>query len=248
MENLSGKVAVVTGSSRGIGRGVAIELAKAGANVVINYKNDIKGAEATKEMIKNISGLAPEIFQADVSIYKEAKDLIDYALQKYGKIDILVNNAGISKRGLLVEMTENDFDNIFNSNVKSTFNCTHCVLKFMIEKKSGVIINISSMWGNIGASCEAIYSASKGAVNLFTCSLAKEMGPSNIRVNAIAPGIINTVMNDTLSCEEKESLKNEIPLMRFGEIEDIGKTAVFLSGESSSYITGQIISVDGAVL
>lgn len=248
MENLSGKVAVVTGASRGIGRGVAIELAKAGANVVINYKDDIKGAETTKEMIKNISGIAPEIFQADVSIYTEANNLIDCAMRKFGKIDILVNNAGISKRGLLIEMTENDFDSIFNNNVKSIFNCTHCVLKYMLEKKSGVIINISSMWGNTGASCEAIYSASKGAVNLFTCSLAKEMGPSNIRVNAIAPGVINTAMNDTLSSEEKESLKNEIPLMRFGEIEDIGKAAVFLSGEGSSYITGQIISVDGAVL
>jgi len=248
MENLSGKVAVVTGASRGIGRGVAIELTKAGANVVINYKDDIKGAETTKEMIKNISGIAPEIFQADVSIYSEASDLIDYAKQIFGKIDILINNAGISKRGLLIEMTENDFDNIFNSNVKSTFNCTHCVLKYMLEKKSGVIINISSMWGNAGASCEAIYSASKGAINLFTSSLAKEMGPSNIRVNAIAPGVINTVMNDSLSSEEKESLKNKIPLMRFGEVEDIGKAAVFLSSESSSYITGQIISVDGAVL
>jgi 3-oxoacyl-[acyl-carrier protein] reductase len=248
MENLSGKVAVVTGSSRGIGRGIAIELAKAGANVVINYKDDINGAENTKEIIKNISGIAPQIFQADVSIYAEANNLIEGAVQKFGKVDILVNNAGISKRGLLIDMTENDFDNIINSNVKSTFNCTHCVLKYMLEKKDGVIINISSMWGKTGASCEAIYSASKGAVNLFTSSLAKEMGPSNIRVNAIAPGVINTTMNDCLSVEEKESLKNEIPLMRFGEIEDIGKAVVFLSGENSIYITGQIISVDGAVL
>ena len=248
MENLSGKIAVVTGSSRGIGRGVAIELAKAGANIVINYKNDVIGAETTKKIIENISGITPKIFKADVSIYTEANNLINFAIKKFGKVDILVNNAGISKIGLLIDMTEEDFDNIFNSNVKSTFNCTHCVLKYMLAQKSGAIINISSMWGNTGASCEAIYSASKGAVNLFTSSLAKEMGPSNIRVNAIAPGVINTVMNDALSSKEKECLKNEIPLMRFGEIEDIGKCAVFLSGEGSSYITGQIISVDGAIL
>ena len=248
MENLSGKVAVVTGASRGIGRGVAIELAKAGANIVINYKNDTKGAEITKELIKNISGIEPKIFQADVSLYAEANNLVSFAIKNFGKVDILVNNAGISKVGLLIDMTENDFDSIFNTNVKSTFNCTHCVLKYMINQKNGVIINISSMWGKTGASCEVIYSASKGAVNLFTSALAKEMGPSNIRVNAIAPGVINTTMNDSLSSEEKECLKSEIPLMRFGEIKDIGKAAVFLSSDDAGYITGQVISVDGAVL
>lgn len=244
--NLSGKTCIVTGSSRGIGRGIAIEMAKQGASVIINYSADEKGAFETLRLIKEIGGIA-DIIKADVSSYLSAKHLIDETFKRFGRLDILVNNAGISKIGLIIDMEEGDFDRIINTNLKSVFNCTKHALPYMIDKKQGYIINISSMWGQNGASCEAIYSASKGGINSFTKALAKELGPSNIRVNAIAPGVIRTEMNSWLSEDEKKELEEEIPLMHFGESEDIGKMAVFLASDDSKYITGQVINVDGGI-
>lgn len=247
MENLSGKVALVTGASRGIGRSIAVNLARCGASVAINYIKNKREAYETLDMVKQ-EGSNGIIVQGDVSLYNSAEKIVKNTLDHMGKIDILVNNAGISKVGLFIDMKENEWDSIIDVNLKGVLNCTHCVLENMISRKSGSIVNISSMWGKVGASCESIYSASKGAVNLFTKSIAKEMGPSNIRINAVAPGVIDTEMNSWLKEEEREDLIEEIPIGRFGKGDDIGKIVCFLAGESSQYITGQIITVDGGMI
>ncbi|MBK5240090.1 SDR family oxidoreductase [Clostridium sp.] len=244
--NLKGKVAIVTGASRGIGKGIAIELAKAGACVVINYKSNDEAAEETLQEIEELGVYAMKI-KGDVSDYAFSKKMIKTTLEKLGKIDILVNNAGISKIGLFMDELPEEWDNILNVNLKGTINCSHNVVKEMIKQKSGSIINISSMWGNVGASCEVIYSASKGAINSFTKALAKEFAPSNIRVNAIAPGVIDTQMNTWVSEEERKSLVSEIPMMKFGEVSDVGMLVTFLASENSKYITGQVITIDGGM-
>ena len=244
--NLKGKVAIVTGGSRGIGKGIAIELAKAGACVVINYKCNDEAAERTLQEISELGAYALKI-KGDVSDYEFSKQLIKTTVEKLGKIDILINNAGISKVGLFMDASPEEWDNILNVNLKGTINCSHSVVKEMIKQKSGVIINISSMWGDVGASCEVIYSASKGAINSFTKALAKELAPSNIRVNAIAPGVIDTEMNSWLSAEERESLASEIPMMKFGDVQDVGMLVTFLASKNSKYITGQVITIDGGM-
>lgn len=244
---LKGRTALVTGSSRGIGRSIAIELAKAGAIVAINYKEDIDGANETLNIIKN-SGSYCAAVQGDVGSSGGAKQIIDDTIEKLGSIDILVNNAGISKIGLLIDMQEEEISNILDVNLKGIINCSKYALEYMLPRKKGNIVNISSIWGNVGASCETVYSAAKGGINSFTKALAKEVGPSNIRVNGIAPGIIDTKMNSWLSNEERDILKNDIPLMGFGTGEDIGKLVVFLASESSKYITGQIITADGGMI
>ncbi|MCR1973205.1 SDR family oxidoreductase [Clostridium sporogenes] len=246
MVNLIGKVAIVTGGSRGIGRSIALELTKAGANVIINYNKNKEDALETLSLIKGLGGYG-YVCKADVSNYNSSKELVEFAINKFGKIDVLVNNAGIAKIGLFIDMDENDWNNIINTNLKGVFNCSHNVVKYMLDKGEGTIINVSSMWGNIGASCEVIYSASKGGINAFTKALAKELGPNNIRVNAVAPGVINTDMNNSLCEEDLNSLKDEIPLMRLGEGEEVGKVVAFLSSKDSSYVNGQIITIDGAM-
>jgi 3-oxoacyl-[acyl-carrier protein] reductase len=244
--NLKGKVAIVTGASRGIGKGIAIELAKAGAAVVINYKSNDEAAEETLKEIKALGVYALKI-KGDVSNYEFSKQMIKTTVEQLGRIDILINNAGISKVGLFMDATPEEWDNILNVNLKGAINCSHSVVKEMIKQKRGSIINISSMWGNVGASCEVIYSASKGAVNSFTKALAKELAPSNIRVNAIAPGVIDTEMNGWLSEDDRKALTDEIPMMKFGEVQDVGMLVVFLASESSKYITGQVMTIDGGM-
>lgn len=247
MSILMGKVALITGSSKGIGRGIAVEMAKAGASVAINYLNDEAASEETLKLLKR-EGVHAKKYKVDVRNFYEVKNMMEDIISHYGKIDILVNNAGISKIGLFMDNSEADYDEIFNSNFKSVFNCTNCAVKYMIEKKKGSIINISSIWGNVGASCEVLYSASKGAVNSFTRALGKELAPSNIRVNAISPGVIDTNMNNVFSEEDMESIKEGIPMMRLGEISDIGKLSVFLASDDASYITSQIITIDGGMI
>lgn len=244
---LKGRTALVTGSSRGIGRNIAIELAKAGAIVAINYKEDIDGANETLNIIKN-SGSYCVTVPGDVGSPGGAKQIIGAAIDKLGSIDILVNNAGISKIGLLIDMQEEEISNMLDVNLKGIINCSKYALDYMLPRKKGNIVNISSIWGNVGASCETVYSAAKGGVNSFTKALAKEVGPSNIRVNGIAPGIIDTEMNRWMSNEERETLIDDIPLMEFGTGEDIGKLVVFLVSDSSKYITGQIITADGGMI
>jgi 3-oxoacyl-[acyl-carrier protein] reductase len=247
MNKLSGKVAFVTGASRGIGSAIAIELAKEGASIIINYSSDDKGAEETLEEIKKINGYGT-IIKGDISKFKECKIIIEEALKIMGKIDILINNAGISHIGLFMEATEEEIEKVISTNLLGAMYLTRYVLDDMISRKSGNIINISSMWGEVGASCEVIYSSAKGGLNSFTKALAKEIAPSNIRVNCIAPGVINTKMNSFLGEEEKKSLEEEIPLGRFGDPAEIGKLVVFLSSDDSSYITGQVIRADGGYI
>jgi len=245
--NLKGKVAIVTGGSRGIGKGIVIELAKAGACVVINYKSNDEAADETLREIRELGAYALKI-KGDVGSYEFTNEMIRTTIEKLGKIDILINNAGISKVGLFMDDTPDEWDNIINVNLKGTINCSHSVIKEMIKQKSGSIINISSMWGNVGASCEVIYSASKGAINSFTKALAKELAPSNIRVNAIAPGVIDTEMNAWLTKAERDSIIEDIPMMKFGEVSDVGMLVTFLASENSKYITGQVITIDGGML
>lgn len=245
--NLSGKVCVITGASGGIGRQIAVELSKAGGSIVISYNKHIEEAELTLGKIKEAGGYG-KIIQCDVRNFKSAKALMEESIKEFGKIDVLVNDAGISKNGIFMDMNESIWDNIINTNLKGVYNCTYNVLEYMMKNKNGSIINISSIWGEKGASCEVIYSAAKGGVNAFTKALARELGPSNIRVNAIAPGVIDTAMNSFLNNEEKEELRQEIPLMHFGDGSDIGKLAAFLASDDSKYITGQIITVDGGFI
>ena len=236
------KVAIVTGASRGIGRIVAKELSRKGINVVANYNNSEKEAEELKEELEK-GNIKIDIFKADVTKRDEIKRLVKFTLEKYHKIDILINNAGISEYKMFIDETDEDWDRIINTNLYSTFATTQEVLPNMIHNKNGCIINISSIWGMVGASLEVIYSVSKAGINGMTKALAKELGPSNIRVNSIAPGIINTQMNNNLSRQEIDKIKEEIPLERIGETIDIAKCVNWLIEDN--YTTGQIISING---
>ncbi|MPM71854.1 3-oxoacyl-[acyl-carrier-protein] reductase FabG [bioreactor metagenome] len=242
----SGKVVLITGGTRGIGKSIALEFAREGATLALNYVNDDERAEENLKEIKEIGGYGI-LIKGDVSNYTFAGKMMEQVIKTLGKVDILVNNAAISKIGLFMDMEECDYNSVMDINFKSVYNTSHSVIKHMITNKRGNIINISSMWGNLGASCEVLYSSSKGAINSFTKSLAKELAPSNIRVNAVAPGVINTEMNAWLTKEEREELINEIPLGRLGNGEEVAKVVAFLASEDSSYVTGQIINVDGGL-
>ena len=237
-KNIVNKVVVVTGGSRGIGAEIVKFLAKLDYKVVLNYNKSESYAQDVKKELNNV-----EIFKADVSKKEEANALIDFAIKKYGKIDVLINNAGIAQTKLFTEITDEDWKNIIDTNLNSAFYCSREAVKNMIHNKSGLIINISSIWGITGASCEVAYSTSKAAINGFTKALAKELGPSNIRVNAIAPGIINTAMNSYLSKDELKNIKEEIPLEKIGDPVDIAKCVKWLIEDN--YTTGQIISING---
>ena len=246
MSKLLGKVAIITGASRGIGRAIAIELGKEGASVVINYSKDEDGAKETLEVLRELGVVAYSI-KRDVSSFEGAEEIINKTLEHFGKVDIVVNNAARSTLGLFMDATREDIEGLISTNLLGAMYLTKLAIPHMLGK-GGAVLNISSMWGEVGASCEVLYSTSKGGLNLFTKALAKEMAPSNIRVNAIAPGVIDTKMNSFLSQEEREELENEIPVGRFGLPEEIGKTAVFLCSDDSSYITGQILRVDGGYI
>lgn len=237
-KNIVNKVVVVTGGSRGIGAEIVKFLAKLDYKVVLNYNKSESYAQDVKKELNDV-----EIFKADVSKKEEANALIDFAIKKYGKIDVLINNAGIAQTKLFTEITDEDWKNIIDTNLNSAFYCSREAVKNMIHNKSGLIINISSIWGITGASCEVAYSTSKAAINGFTKALAKELGPSNIRVNAIAPGIINTAMNSYLSEDELKNIKEEIPLEKIGDPVDIAKCVKWLIEDN--YTTGQIISING---
>lgn len=233
---------IVTGSSRGIGKCLVENLAREGNNVLLNYNKSEKQALQIQRELKE-DGFLIEIFKADVSKKSEVKKMIDYALNKWGYIDVLINNAGIAKLNLFQNVTEEEWDEIINTNLKSAFCATQLVLPSMINKKNGLIINISSMWGLVGASCETIYSISKAGIDAMTKSLAKELGPSNIRVNSIAPGIIDTDMNSILDEHIKNELKEETPLGKIGKPIDIYRCVKWLMEDE--FTTGQVISVNG---
>ena len=229
---------IVTGSSRGIGKCLVENLAKEGNNVLLNYNKSEKQALQIQRELKE-DGFLIEIFKADVSKKSEVKKMIDYALNKWGYIDVLINNAGIAKLNLFQNVTEEEWDEIINTNLKSAFCATQLVLPSMINRKNGLIINISSMWGLVGASCETIYSISKAGIDAMTKSLAKELGPSNIRVNSIAPGIIDTDMNSILDEHIKNELKDETPLGKIGKPIDIYKCVKWLMEDE--FTTGEVI-------
>ena len=241
-KNIVNKVVVVTGGSRGIGAEIVKFLAKLDYKVVLNYNKSESYAQDVKKELNNV-----EIFKADVSKKEEANALIDFAIKKYGKIDVLINNAGLAQTKLFTEITDEDWKDIIDTNLNSAFYCSREAVKNMIHNKSGLIINISSIWGITGASCEVAYSTSKAAINGFTKALAKELGPSNIRVNAIAPGFIHTEMTEVLPEATKKAAIEQIPLRKFGDVEDVAQTAVFLASEKAKYITGQVICVDGGM-
>lgn len=236
------KVVIVTGASRGIGRNIAKELSIKGYQVIANYnKSEKEILDLKQELLdKNIN---IDIFKADVSKREEVQKLVDYVIKKYKKIDILINNAGISQIKEFTQLTDEDWNKMINTNLNSVFYMTQEVCKNMIQNKSGCIINISSIWGITGASCEVHYSVSKAGVDAMTKALAKELGPSNIRVNSIAPGIIDTDMNKKLSKEDLKEIKEEIPLEKIGKTIDIEKCIEWLIEDN--YTTGQIISING---
>lgn len=233
---------IVTGSSRGIGKCLVENLAKEGNNVLLNYNKSEKQALQIQRELKE-EGFLIDIFKADVSKKSEVKKMIDYALNKWGYIDVLINNAGIAKLNLFQNVTEEEWDEIINTNLKSAFYGTQLVLPSMINRKNGLIINISSMWGLVGASCETIYSISKAGIDAMTKSLAKELGPSNIRVNSVAPGIIDTDMNSILDEHIKNELKEETPLGKIGKPIDIYRCVKWLIEDE--FTTGQVVSVNG---
>jgi len=245
--NLHGKVALVTGGSRGIGKAIALKLASLGADIVINYSNNNGLADAVVEEIEGIGRKALSI-KADISKLEESQNLIDKALEKFNKIDILVNNAGITKDNLLMRMTEEEWDSVFNVNTKGTFNITKSLIRPMIKQKDCSIINITSVVGITGNAGQCNYSASKAAVIGFTKSLAKEVAKKNIRVNAVAPGFIQTDMTGNLSEDVKSDYLRNIPLNKLGEPEDIANAVAFLASDMSQYITGQVLIVDGGML
>ena len=234
--------AIVTGGAKGIGKAIVEELAKNGINVVINYN---KSEQAAKDLRQELTqdGCNVEIYKADVSKREEAKRLVSFAKEKFGEIDILINNAGIDKWQLFTDITDEDWDEIISCNLNSAFYMTQEVVKDMIHNKKGTIINISSIWGITGASCEVAYSVSKAGMDGLTKALAKDLAPSGIRVNSIAPGAIMTDMNKNLTNEEIEEVNNQIPLGRFGTPQEVAKCAKWLVEDS--YTTGQIISPNG---
>ena len=236
------KTVIVTGGSRGIGAAIVKELASCGYNVVLNYNKSETAAEKIQEELKE-KKINIEIFKANVSKREEVKELVKFTLEKYKNVDILINNAGIDQIKPFTDITDEDWNNMMQVNLNSVFYCTQEVIANMIHNKNGCIINISSIWGIIGASCEVAYSTSKAAVDGLTKALAKELGPSNIRVNSIAPGIVNTDMNKQLAKEELEELKKEIPLGRIAEPDEIVKSVKWLIEDE--YISGQIIGVNG---
>ncbi len=244
---LKGKTAVVTGGSRGIGRAIALQLAANEANVIVNYTSNSEAAHSVVREIEamGVSGMA---VKADVSKGEEVENLVNEVLNTFGSIDILVNNAGINRDNLIIRMTEQEFDDVINTNLKGAFICTKSVSRVMIKQKSGKIINVSSVVGIIGNSGQSNYAAAKAGLIGFTKSMAKELAKRGINVNAVAPGFIETDMTSKLPEKVKEEFLNNIPLKRTGKPEDIAKAVLFLASEYSDYITGQVINIDGGMV
>lgn len=237
---MNSKIILISGASRGIGKQTAIDLCKSGYTVIANYNQSKESAIELKEQF-NI-----DIFKADISNSTEINQLTNYVLNKYKKIDVLINNAGISQTKLFTNITDKDWNNMINTNLYSCFKLTQNCLPNMIHNKSGCIINISSMWGQVGASCESLYSITKAGIDAMTKSLAKELGPSGIRVNSIAPGFIDTDMNKCYSKEEVQNIINDTPLETIGKTTDISKCIKWLIEDN--FTTGQIISVNGGFI
>ena len=238
------RTVLVTGASRGIGKAIATLFAENNYNVLINYN---KSEEEAMDLYNNLKskGYSVDVYKADVSKKEEVNIMINYCIGKFEKIDVLINNAGISKTNLFTDISYEEWDEVMATNLNGVFYTTKKALQYMIPEMSGKIINISSIWGMVGGSFEVHYSASKAAVIGMTKALAKELGPSNIQVNCIAPGVIQTDMLNNVSQETLEMLREETPLMKLGTVEDIAHTALFLANENANFITGQVISPNG---
>ena len=243
---LTDKIAVVTGASRGIGREIAKTLASKGAVVIVNYNGSTAKAEEVVKEIEEAGGRA-EAMQCNVSDFESAGEMLSAVVKKYGRVDILVNNAGITRDGLLMKMTEADFDAVMDTNLKGAFNCMQHVSRQMLKQRSGRIINMASVVGLMGNAGQANYGASKAGLIGMTKCVARELASRGITCNAVAPGFIVTEMTDVLSDAVKEAMVAQIPLKKFGTTQDVAKTVAFLASDDASYITGQVISVDGGM-
>ncbi len=241
------KVAFITGGTRGIGRQIALTLSENNFDIVVNYRTENETLKTLKEEIKN-NNVNFYAVQGDVSNFNDTEKMVKEIIEKYSKIDVLINNAGITKDNLIARMKKEDFEDVINVNLIGTFNVTKNVVPYMMKQRNGRIINISSVVGINGNAGQSNYSASKAGIIGFTKSLAKELGSRNILVNAIAPGFIETQMTDVLKDEVKEEIVKKIPLRRTGKPQDVANVVKFLSSEDSSYITGQIIQVDGGMI
>ncbi|MFW5889055.1 MAG: 3-oxoacyl-[acyl-carrier-protein] reductase [Bacillota bacterium] len=247
MESYKNKTILITGGSRGIGKAIVLEFAKAGANIIINYVNSKDKAEAVAKAAIKLGGNA-QVIQANIAVFDEAKKLVDQATETFGQIDVLINNSGITKDNLMLRMNEDDFDQVIDVNLKGTWNmCKHLTRNFL-KNKSGSIINISSVLGIIGNAGQANYVASKAGIIGLTKALAKEFASRNIRVNAIAPGFIETEMTEKIPENIKENYLKQIPLNRPGKPEDIANLCLFLASDKATYITGQVINVNGGMI
>lgn len=245
--DLTGKTAIITGAGRGIGRAIALKLAEQGANIVIN---DIKGstdAENTKKEIEAL-GVKAICILGDVRNFDEVEDMVKQTVDEFGRVDILVNNAGITRDGLLLRMKEEDWDDVLDINLKGAFHCTKAVIKPMSKKRSGVIVNMASIVGVMGNAGQINYASSKAGLIGLTKSVAKEYAARNIRANAVAPGFIRSKMTDVLTEDVKKEYLKAIPLNRFGEVDDIANTVLYLVSDLSSYVTGQTIHIDGGLV
>lgn len=241
------KVAIITGATRGIGKKIAERFAKENYNLVLNYVSENTDTNAIIDEFKKY-GVQVLVYRADVSKFEECENLVKATIEKFGKIDVLVNNAGITKDGLIAMMKEDAFDKVIDINLKGTFNMTRNVVPYMMKKRIGNIINISSVVGVAGNAGQSNYSASKAGIIGFTKSLAKELAARNIRVNAVAPGFIDTDMTNVLTDKVKENINAQIPLKRMGEAKEVANAVYFLASEESSYITGQVINIDGGMV
>lgn len=247
MRTLEHKVALITGGSRGIGRAIAVTLAEAGARVAITYRQASAEAQGVVDEIKKRGGEVIA-FQSDAAVHSEAKDIVEKIVAQFGRLDILVNNAGMRRDALLLRMSEEDWDAVINTNLKSVFNFTKAACRQMMSQKSGKIISVTSVAGLVGNAGQANYSAAKAGIIGLTKSLAKEFGSRNIQVNAVAPGFIETDMTRNLNDEQKKVLLDSVPLKRSGSPEDVAEVVRFLSSPESDYITGQVICVDGGMV
>lgn len=241
------KVAFITGATRGIGKAIALELAKEGYNIALNYRTE---NEALENLKKEISEIGVECYsvQGDVSKAEDSERMTKEIIEHFEQIDVLVNNAGITKDNLILRMKEEEFTDVINVNLVGTFNITKNVIKYMTKKRYGKIINLSSVVGISGNAGQSNYAASKAGIIGFTKSIAKELASRNITANAVAPGFIQTDMTNVLKDEIKEAIEGTIPLKRLGTAEDVAKVVKFLASDESSYITGQVINVDGGML